>query len=255
MPSWSNARENALYEVHGILQQLADRGINLGDTITAAEAVLTRIENSRPAEPPADAIRHAILDGADQATLDRLVLAELGHTRLAAEHQQARIDAAARVLAAIRADDDGHIFEQLKTLADKAIEHLDAVNALDTVDVMALVRAGNHRGAQLVAETETVATELEVLFELRDFLAGGLDRLRLGHVDCSRWKDADRLGRGATPAERFLDGLAQGNEIYFPTKEEAIEQARPTFERTQAKADETAAIRKAQNAAAGAFAR
>ena len=120
---------------------------------------------------------------------------------------------------------------------------------------MQLVRAGNHRGAQLVAETETVATELEVLFELRDFLAGGLDKVRLGHVDASRFRDPEKLGRGATPAQRCLDGLAKGNELWFPTKGEAIEAARPAYERAQRKAADNAQIRREQNRGAAAFAR
>lgn len=256
MQSWNSPRENALYNVDGALKQLADREIDLPDNVTAAVAVLHRIKNSRPAEPPTDAIRRAILDGADRATLDRLVLDELGHSRLAAEHRQAHIDAAVRVLAAIRAAHDD-IFPQLKVLADKKVEHLNAVNALDTVDVMALVRAGNHRGAQLVAEVDTVAAELEALCEIRDgfLIAGGYEAMRLGHVDASRWRDPDKLGRGSTPAERCLDGLAQGNELWFPTKQEAIEAARPAYERAQRKAESVAQVRRAQNHAAAAFAR
>lgn len=211
--------------------------------------MLDRVEAGRPAEPAPDAIRRALLAGADPAHIDALLLNELGHARLTGEYRQAVIDAALAVLAAIRADHDHSIFEQLKALADKAIEHLDAVAEL-------LVRSGDHRGAQLVAEVEPIAAELESLFELRDdFLTGGLDKMRLGHVDCSRGKDPDKLGRGATPAERFLDGLAQGNELHFATKQEAIEAAKPAFERAQQKADETAAIRRQQNAASQAFAR
>jgi hypothetical protein len=185
------------------------------------------------------------------------VLAELGHPRWAAEHRQALLDAAVAVLAAIRADEDGHIFDQLKQLADKQIEHLEAVALLPTTDVMQLVRDGNHKGAQLVAESDTAATELEMLYGLRDdFLSGGLDKMRLGHVDCSRWRDPDKPGRGATPAERCVDGLIeQENELWFPTRDQALNAARPIFEKDKAKADENAAVRRAQNAAAQAFAR
>lgn len=255
MPSWNSPRENALYEVHGVLKKLTARGIELPAAVTTAAATLERIETTRPEQPPRTAIREAILADTDPVHINGLVLAELGHSRLAAEHQQARIDAAGAVLSAIRAEHD-HIFAQLKALADKQIEHLHAVADLETTDVMALVRVGNHRGAQLVAETETVATERVVLVELRDnFLAGGLDKMRLGHVDVSRFRDPDKLGHGATPAERCLDGLAQGNELWFPTKTEAIEAARPAFERAHRKAGEAAAIRREQNRAAAAFAR
>ncbi|WP_139818531.1 hypothetical protein [Mycobacterium celatum] len=256
MQSWNSPRENALYNVHPVLKQLADRNIDLPDTVTAAAATLARIENSRPAEPPTDAIRRAILDAADQDTLDRLVLAELGHSRLAAEHRQAILDAAVAVMSAIRAEHDT-IFAQLAALAHKQIEHLEAVAQLPTTDVMQLVRDGNHKGAQLVAGTDAAATELEVLYDLRDdFLSGGFDKMTLGHVDCSRWRDPDKPGRGATPAERCLDGLIeQENELWFPTRDQALDAARPIFERDKAKADENAAVRRTQNAAAQAFAR
>ena len=114
MPFWNSPRENALYNVHGILDKLAARGVELPESVTASAATLDRIETTRPEQPPADAIRRAILADADPAHIDALVLTELGHSRLAADHRQAQIDAAVAVLAAIRADHDHSIFAQLK---------------------------------------------------------------------------------------------------------------------------------------------
>jgi hypothetical protein len=160
------------------------------------------------------------------------------------------------VLRAVRESHDT-LFPQLKDLADKEIQHLDAVAALDTRDMMALVRRGDHHGAQLVAEVDTVAAELEALYELRDgyITPGGYEAMRLGHVDASRWRNPERPGRGDTPAESFLDGLASRNRLWFPTAAEAVEEARPFYEKANRKAAHDAEIRREQNHAAAAFAR
>ncbi len=185
-------------------------------------------------------------------------MADLGHARLAAEHQQARIDAALAVLNTIRAAHD-EIFPQLKSLADKAIEHMHAVADLDSRDVMQLVRAGDHKAAQLVAETDTIAAELEALYQLRDghLTPGGLESMRLGHgVDASRWRDGapHKSGKGDTPAARFLDGLTRGNKLWYPTQAEAVEAARPIWNKLQGQAEAAEQARQSQNRDAAAFA-
>jgi hypothetical protein len=255
MQPWKNARTNATYQAHGVLEQLNDRDVTLPDSVTAAIATLERIENDPPRQPSQTALREAILDGAEQEQINALLLADLGHQRLRGEHAQARIDAALAVLRAIRdAHDDLHL--QLKTRAEKQIDHLDAVAALDTADVMQLVRAGDHRGAQLVAEVDVAAAELDALYGIRDgyLAAGGYDAMRLGPVDASRWRDPEQPGRGDTPAARFLDGLRRGNTLWFPTKSEALDAAEPAYQRAQRKAERDAQVRRQQNRDATTFA-
>ena len=191
----------------------------------------------------------------DQDTINALLLQDLGVSRLQTEHNQARIEAALSVLRAIRAAHD-NLYPQLKVLADKQIQHLEAVAALDTTDVMTLVRAGDHKGAQFVAEVDVVAAELDAIYSLRDgyVVRGGSDAMRVGSVDASRWRDPERPGRGNSIAEQFLNGLHRGNTLWFPTPAEAVATAQPVYDKLQRKAEQAAQVRRNQNRNAAAFA-
>ena len=258
MQPWNNRRNSAIHNARAVLEQLNTR-IVLPELVAAAVHRLDRITNSAPKQPAADAIRAAIFDGADQDNINALLLQDLGYARLAAEHQQARVDAALAVLQTIHdAHDD--IYPQLKALADKQIEHLHTVAQLDTRDIMALVRTGEHKAAQAVAETNSIAAELDALYQLRDgyLVPGGLETMRPGHgVDATRWRDGNphKAGKGDTPATRYLDGLVRcGNTLWYPTQAEAIDAARPAWLKLQGQHQEAERIRREQNRAAAAFA-
>jgi hypothetical protein len=251
---WNNARDNAVYQARGALEQLGQRNIDLPDSVTAEVAVLDRINAAPPMRPSTTALREAMLAGASEDEINALLLQDLGFARLQVEHNQAKIDAALIVLRAIRNAHD-YLYPQLKALADKQIEPPEAVAALDTVDVMQLVRVGDHRAAQLVAGVDVVAAELDALYSIRDgyLAAGGYEAMRLGPVDASRWRDPEHAGRGNSVADRFLDGLRNGNQLWFPTKTEARAAAQPVYDKLQHQAEQAAKIRRQRNRNAAAF--
>lgn len=255
MQPWKNSRNNALFQAHGLLDQLADRKITLPEPVAAAVDTLNRIEGTAPKPPAQNAIREAILADRNADHINSLLLAELAHQRHAAEHQNAKVDAALVVLAAV-IDTRDDIFPQLKAQADMAIAHLTAAAKLSSQDVMQLVRDGDHKGAQLVAEVDTVAAELDTLYSLRDgyLYRGGYESLRVGPVDASRWKNPDTPGRGTSVAAQFLDGLTRKNTLWFPTQGQAVEAAQPAYRREKAEAEQRERIRREQNARARAFA-
>jgi hypothetical protein len=240
-----DSRDGAPYRVRDVLKQFGDRNIEVPDSVTTAVEVLDRVEAAAPVEPPHDAIRKAILAGADDDAINALLLQDLGHTRLRGEHGQARIDAAGRVLGAIlRSRDDLH--PQLRELAVAAIATLTTVAELGGASLDTLVRERRVKDAQALAEVDIAAVELDALYNLRDrFLTpGGGQALTVGHVNASRWRDPIAAGHyvsGSTLAEHFASGLRAGIELWYPTPEEAVEVAQPMYAKLQRKAEEIAA--------------
>ena len=156
--SWTSTRNNAVYRTADVRRKLADRGIALPEGAAAAAANLDRIRATRPVQPEPNAVRDAILNDAEPAEIDRLLLAELAAARRLAAHNQAEIDAATRTLRQIR---DGHneIYPQLKQRADEAIAHIDAVAGLDGASLDALVRDGRHDDAKLLVNVTAAAAD------------------------------------------------------------------------------------------------
>ena len=230
--SWTSTRNNAVYRTADVRRKLADRGIGLPEEAAAAAANLDRIRATRPVQPEPNAVRDAILNDAEPAEIDRLLLAELGAARRLAAHNQAEIDAATRTLRQIR---DGHneIYPQLKQRADEAIAHIDAVAGLDGASLDALVRDGRHDDAKLLVNVTAAAAELQVLYELyAGYLAdGGYQGMAPEGVNCSRWRDprpVERHHRGdESVAEVFVHGVRCGGQLWYPTQAEAIAAAAP----------------------------
>ena len=75
--SWTSTRNNAVYRTADVRRKLADRGIGLPEEAAAAAANLDRIRATRPVQPEPNAVRDAILNDAEPAEIDRLLLAEL----------------------------------------------------------------------------------------------------------------------------------------------------------------------------------
>lgn len=246
MSQW-NGRDGATYRARRALDQLNQRGIDLPAAVVDAAAVRDRIDTRRPTQPDPQALQAAYRDEVDQADIDALVAADLAFSRLQPAHNQAFIDSALQILTAIR-DNQDVLHPQLEALADKAIEHLGAAADLDTVDVTAHVRAGDHKAARLVAELDAVAAELDELYQIRDlFLTpGGPEGMRVGGVDASRWRNPAQPGRGTSLAEGFLDGLHRGNTLWYPTAAQAVEAAQPVHDAQGRKAEHDSEIRAQQ---------
>ena len=225
MSQW-NTRQDWPRQARDCIAALNTRNIPLPETVTAALAVLDRVERAKPFAPEHTAIRKAILDGATTDQINALVLADLGAQKIAVEHGQARIDAAGAVLAAVLAAAD-KIMPALRKLAEAAISRLADVAALDGARLDDLVRAGRTDDAQAVANVATVASELDSHYEVRDryLTRGGPQALTVAGWNGSRWRDpvmASYHVSGGNPADRYLKGLAAGVPLWFPTKSEAV---------------------------------
>jgi len=208
------------------LTALKARGIEEPPAVRQAVATLRRVESAQPAEIDQQAIRKAILAGADQDELDGLLLADLGAQRMKSEWQQARTDAAGAVLAAIR-DASAAIFPVLREQAEEAIAKLRDIAAIGPSETLdRLIRAGRTDEAKLLADAQTIAAELDAAYRFRDqFLTrGGPVGMSVNGIDASRWRDpveAARLARGPSAAESYISGLRSHLELWYPTPAEA----------------------------------
>jgi len=208
------------------LSALEARGIDQPAAVQDAVATLRRVESAQPAENDTQAIRKAILAGADQDELDGLLLADLGAQRMKSEWIAARTDAAGAVLAAIRASSD-KILPILRGQAEQAIDKLRDIAAIGpSQDLHKLIRAGRTDDARLLADAQTIAAELDAAYLFRDryLTRGGPAGMAVNGIDCSRWQDpveAARLARGPSAAESYVSGLRSHLELWFPTPAEA----------------------------------
>lgn len=224
-----NDRNTWNYRAKQALEEFGARGIDLPKPVLEAVQVLERVEASKPSAPAQTAIRSAIVAGAPQDEIDRLILADLGATRLSSEWTQARTDSAGAVLAAIRAAEPT-LQPALAKLADAAIGKLAQVAALGNVKLDALIRAGRQSDAALLADAETTAAELTALFRLRDefLVVGGGRALTVNGVNCSVWRDPDaaaQYSKGSRPVDQYLSGLSANVPLWFPSGSDAIEAA------------------------------
>ncbi|MGE3842415.1 MAG: hypothetical protein AB7I50_12590 [Vicinamibacterales bacterium] len=252
-------RSGTLHRARNAVNQLTARGIELPDSVAAAVAVLDRVQAAAPAPPKTTAVREAILAGADDSEIDRLLLADLAHTRLRSEHTQAVVIAAERVLAAVMAERD-NLHAALKVLAEHAIEQLDRVASFDGASLEELVRAGRHDDAKALAEVEVVGAELKALYEIRDtyLTPGGPEARQAGHFDCSEFVDC-RVGYRHHSIDRSVAGnyvyaLRQGAELHYPTAEEALAAAAPIYAAWERDAARKAARQGEQYSSASALA-
>jgi len=224
-----NARNTWVYSAKRVVTEFGALGITLPKPVTDAVAVMARIEADKPSTPSPSAIREAIIRGADQTEIERLLLLDLGATRLSSEWTQARTDSAGAVLAAVRAAEPT-LLPALRKLADEAIGKLRRIADLGGVKLADLIRAGRESEAKLLADVDLIAAGLSNLYQLRDeFLIGGGGRaLIVNGVSCATWRDpgaANAHARGKTVAEQYIAGLAAGVPLWFPSPAEAIEAA------------------------------
>lgn len=227
-------RSGASHRARNAVNQLAARGIELGDEIGYGLANLDRIIAEAPRQPEQTAIRNAIVVGAPRDEIDRMLLAELSFTRLRSEHSQAVQIASTQVLQAVYAERD-RLHAALRPLAQKEIAHLDAVAALDGATLEVLVREGRHDDAQKLAEVQVAGEELHALFDLRDsYLSpGGIESASAGHITAAYFRDPRVADRHSQPNLGFVDNwllaLRKGAELWYPTAEEAYAAAAPIY--------------------------
>jgi len=227
------------YQARQAIDQFASRGIDFPKPVLDAIAVMDRVAAAKPTKPEHVAIRQAIIAGADQTELDRLLLADATYARLASECAQAHTDSAGAVLAAIR-QAEPQLFPLLRKQADACIAKLATIAGMGDVRLEHLVRAGRQSDAALLAERDTIAADLAALYELRDrfLVLGGAKALNINGVRCDVWKDPDAAAnaRGKTAAERYVSGLAAGVPLWFPSPAEAVAAASAIAEKRAAEA-------------------
>jgi hypothetical protein len=245
------ARQDAPYLLRDALTGFESRGIALPDEVNAAVAHWEAIKARTPTDQAPTALRDAIAGGADDNTLDRLLVRDLGSTRLKSAYTQAAISAASAALAAIL-DHRADIHRQLSKLADDAIKKLETIAALGDTTLDSLVRSGRTADARVFADRQVIGAELHALYGLRDayLLPGGVKAARVGHVDCTQWRDISAVDGhlyGDTVVDRYLGGLrAGGGALWFPSGEEAVAAAQPIHDQWQREAEAAAAERRAQ---------
>lgn len=219
-------RNTYVYNAKRAIEEFGARNITLPKTVVDAVAVMDRVAAAKPVQPEHTAIRRAILDGAVQADIDKLLLADIGYSRMHSEWQQAHVDSAGAVLAAIRAAEPT-LHPALRKQAEICIDKLAQVAKLGGVKLEHLIRAGRQSDAKLLADVDITAAELNALYELRNtfLVPGGGKALTVNGVNCAVWRDPDAAAahaRGKTMADQFIAGLAAGVALWFPSADEAI---------------------------------
>lgn len=248
---WSSPRDSAIYRADDARKQFDARSIKLPKAVTAALETLDRIRATMPKQPAADALRGLILSGADEATVERALLTELGHSRLSQEWHQAEIDAAGRVLRELKNAHDG-LYGQLRERADRQIAHVEHVAGLDGARLEDLVREGRHADAERLATIDVAGTELHALFELyANYIAPhGYPGMLIDGWDATRYVDprpAMRHDRGNhTVSEGFVWAVRNGAQLHFPDHDSARTAAEPLAAEARADADRLAAVRAGQ---------
>ena len=96
-----NDRNTWVYEARDAVTEFGARDIDLPERVTDAIALMNRVGAAKPTKPNPTEIREAIIEGAAQDELDRLLLADAVATKLASEWAQAHIDTAGGVLSAV----------------------------------------------------------------------------------------------------------------------------------------------------------
>lgn len=217
--------------VRTALSRFAELGITLPKTVIDARDALTKIEKAAPKPPAPGALAQAILDGASEDEQLRIAMIELTLNTRREGYSRARAAAAEAVFEAIRASKD-EVHQSLSKLATAAIEKLRKTADVHDVPLEALVRAGRHKDAELIASANVVERQLEALYRLRQDLLWPADRWLVQPVD--RWFHPDHAGHG------FIEGLRVGGRLWFPTFEEAA--ARAGDLQAQRQANETAVL-------------
>lgn len=239
-------RDTHLQNAKTVLAKLRARDIEIPQPVIDAEIEWQRIRAMRPAEPSPTAVREAVLAGATREQIDTLILESLGHGLLAVGVAQAEIDAAGRVLAAVR-DQAEPLFEQLRALAEirvEAVEHAAGLGPIDTVST--LVSAGRNEDAKALADLEVNTAELAALRGLSWYLwlDGYLGAVTEG-IDATVWSNPDTAGHhsklGLAPGENQVAIIRAGGQLWFPSQAEALaaaEKIAATRRREQATARE-----------------
>ena len=247
MNRW-NTRAQWPQNCRGAVAAVTTRGISLPKRVAEALAVLDRIEATAPIEPSPTVIRDAIVAGADETVITRLLLIDLTHSRYRGEWSQARVDAAGIALAVLR-DSADEILPKLREQAQDCIEKLTAVANLGGARLEDLVKAGRTDDARQLAGVDVVAAEADALYEILDFFAAGAHTLSVNSVDVSRWSDyelAQHHVRGTSPAARYLAGIRAGVPLWCPTPTEARKAAQILADKFSATASAVAATRRGQ---------
>lgn len=232
-----------VFKAKQAIEEFGALDIKLPTNVLDGVKVMNRVAAAKPVKPSHTAIREAIVAGAAQGEIDRLLVADATYTRLSSEHAQGHIDSAGAVLAAIR-DSADTLLPKLREHADAAIAKLSAIADLGGATLDHLVRAGRTADAALLADRDTTVAALTNCYRLRDtfLIRGGAQRLNVNGVSCATWRDPEAAAahaRGKTPADQFIAGLQAGLTPWFPSPDEAIEAA-------TAIADRRAAARKAK---------
>lgn len=228
----SSTRDVHEYNARKLLAALRRRDVSLPEAVLAAEQEWLRIQAMVPEQPDASSVRAAVLAGATREDLDALVLANLGHGMLSNGIRQAAIDAAGRVLIAIRSCAD-EVFDQLHALALVQIEQIEAAAAVDPASSMAtLLRDGRTNDAAALAGVDLAVAEYDELRDLSWYCwEGGYLGAVVDSVDATNWADPRVASHfadyGGSRADVVVGVIRSGGVLHFPSQSEARAIAEP----------------------------
>lgn len=234
---------DASSDLRTALDAFTTRGLEHPQPVTEAVELWQHIRATRPDQPDRYALRDAVIAGADESELGGVLLAELGAQHIRNAWNQAEQMIAKHALDLIvthRAD----YHAPLAVQAGELIGKLEAIAAIGRVPLDALVRAGRHTDAELVASLSNVAADLDSAYRVRDvyLVAGGYKRLKVGQFDCSRWANPTDIegavGGGLDLGASFVAGITAGGKLWFPDDTAAREAAQKLWDDYEAEAIE-----------------
>ncbi|MGH3555193.1 MAG: hypothetical protein ACRDT5_21920 [Mycobacterium sp.] len=211
-------------EARSALRDLEQHNVKLPKAVTAAVAVLDRVQGSTPPEPQPNAVAEAIVNDAAREEVGRLLHTVASYQ----QHRQAVFVAAkiaaGRVLAEIRRAAD-ELHQQLAVQAAELIGQMAAAAQID-VPLQSLVRAGRDADARVVVDADTNAARLTALYaivaeHLYPRATWGVD-----NVDCRQWVDPRKVQH----APNVLAGLRAGGELHLARPDQAQAAAAPIAE-------------------------
>lgn len=243
-----------------IARQLAARLAARTDLPKPADAALDRLDallTRRPADADQEhrALIAAYAAGAKDTETNRLAAAEATAFRRTVAWSAACDEIGGDVLREIKRDRD-RIIEDLRPAAVTCIDRLTAAAVLADRDISLYIRDGQVGEAKTLADAGSVLTEWTELVKLRDAVAQSRDlfgpRVE-DHRDVRWWKDPTPMDPARKPGtvdviDYVLFNIRGGGQLWWPTIDEAIEQASVL----QARHDATEAKRRADRQSSSA---
>ncbi|MEU4432505.1 hypothetical protein AB0F65_17620 [Nocardia rhamnosiphila] len=234
------------FTAHKVCSALTHRGIKLPKQVAGALDLLNYVESVQPRnEVDPEPITAAYLNREPADKIEVLSATIYAAGLRFSAWSQARDRAGRGVLEALRFNHE-QLTTDLATLAAPLITAIEHAADLDTRNLDALVMAGRHDDARVMAELPATIAELNALYELRRATTPPGFRYDHKTVDCGQWEDPRpvRNVHASSVPDYYLNGTISGGKLWFPTVDEAATAARTiwTTDEQQRQAVESAAF-------------